>query len=127
MCRHLSESSNHAKRRRGLCTFLTAVFFTPLGGEIQVEGIGYDFIPTVLDRTVADVWVKSNDKVSTVDIHMARARVYPIVPFASIAECLGYSRACPRGCRLKSRTSLYLGYRLPEILVISEYAVDVVD
>ncbi|CAM9848766.1 unnamed protein product, partial [Sphacelaria rigidula] len=27
-----------------------------------VEGIGYDFIPTVLDRTVADVWLKSNDK-----------------------------------------------------------------
>eukprot|EP00903_Cladosiphon_okamuranus_P005672 g5635.t1 len=28
----------------------------------KVEGIGYDFIPTVLDRALADVWVKSNDK-----------------------------------------------------------------
>lgn len=28
----------------------------------EVEGIGYDFIPTVLDRTVADEWVKVNDK-----------------------------------------------------------------
>ncbi|CAM9311636.1 unnamed protein product, partial [Pylaiella littoralis] len=28
----------------------------------KVEGIGYDFIPTVLDRSLADVWVKSNDK-----------------------------------------------------------------
>ena len=30
----------------------------------QVEGIGYDFIPTVLDRGLADIWVKSNDKVT---------------------------------------------------------------
>merc|ERR1719387_1224696 len=28
----------------------------------QVEGIGYDFIPTVLDRTVADHWVKTDDE-----------------------------------------------------------------
>ncbi|XP_062962004.1 cystathionine beta-synthase [Cynocephalus volans] len=30
----------------------------------EVEGIGYDFIPTVLDRTVVDKWFKSNDKES---------------------------------------------------------------
>ncbi len=30
----------------------------------EVEGTGYDFIPTVLDRTVVDEWVKSNDKMS---------------------------------------------------------------
>jgi len=29
-----------------------------------VEGIGYDFIPTVLDRTVCDRWIKSVDKAS---------------------------------------------------------------
>ena len=28
----------------------------------QVEGIGYDFLPTVLDRSVVDQWYKSNDK-----------------------------------------------------------------
>lgn len=28
----------------------------------EVEGIGYDFVPTVLDRSVVDLWVKSNDK-----------------------------------------------------------------
>nr|XP_058920768.1 cystathionine beta-synthase isoform X2 [Kogia breviceps] len=28
----------------------------------EVEGIGYDFIPTVLDRTVVDRWFKSNDE-----------------------------------------------------------------
>merc|ERR1711879_596991 len=27
----------------------------------QVEGIGYDFIPTVLDREVVDHWVKTDD------------------------------------------------------------------
>ncbi|XP_023276779.1 cystathionine beta-synthase-like, partial [Seriola lalandi dorsalis] len=27
----------------------------------EVEGIGYDFIPTVLDRCVVDMWYKSND------------------------------------------------------------------
>lgn len=29
---------------------------------MQVEGIGYDFVPTVLDRSVVDKWIKSNDK-----------------------------------------------------------------
>jgi cystathionine beta-synthase len=28
----------------------------------QVEGIGYDFIPTVLDRSVVDRWIKTDDK-----------------------------------------------------------------
>jgi len=30
----------------------------------EVEGIGYDFIPSVLDRSVVDIWMKSNDKES---------------------------------------------------------------
>jgi len=29
-----------------------------------VEGIGYDFIPTVLDRTLCDKWIKSDDNES---------------------------------------------------------------
>ncbi|KAK7862791.1 hypothetical protein R5R35_003544 [Gryllus longicercus] len=32
----------------------------------EVEGIGYDFIPTVLDRTVVDEWQKSGDKDSLI-------------------------------------------------------------
>jgi len=32
----------------------------------QVEGIGYDFIPEVLDRTLIDTWIKSNDQDSLV-------------------------------------------------------------
>ncbi len=31
-----------------------------------MEGIGYDFIPKVLDRNVVDEWVKSNDRDSFV-------------------------------------------------------------
>lgn len=30
-------------------------------GTYKVEGIGYDFIPTVLDRSVVDHWVKTED------------------------------------------------------------------
>lgn len=30
----------------------------------QVEGIGYDFIPDVLDRTLVDRWIKSEDQAS---------------------------------------------------------------
>jgi len=30
-------------------------------GAYHVEGIGYDFLPTVLDRDVADHWVKTDD------------------------------------------------------------------
>ncbi|XP_054722481.1 cystathionine beta-synthase-like isoform X1 [Uloborus diversus] len=30
----------------------------------EVEGIGYDFVPTVLDRTIVDKWIKTNDKES---------------------------------------------------------------
>ncbi|XP_065841452.1 cystathionine beta-synthase-like [Oscarella lobularis] len=32
----------------------------------QVEGIGYDFVPTVLDRSVVDRWIKVGDKESFV-------------------------------------------------------------
>ncbi|KAB5577417.1 hypothetical protein PHYPO_G00209700 [Pangasianodon hypophthalmus] len=32
--------------------------------QYEVEGIGYDFIPTVLDRSVVDGWCKTNDEES---------------------------------------------------------------
>ncbi len=35
----------------------------------NVEGIGYDFIPKVLDRDIIDIWIKTNDKES---FNMAR-------------------------------------------------------
>ena len=30
----------------------------------KVEGIGYDFVPNVLDRSLVDVWYKTEDKAS---------------------------------------------------------------
>lgn len=33
-------------------------------GAYQVEGIGYDFIPEVLDRSVVDEWIKTEDRES---------------------------------------------------------------
>ena len=33
-------------------------------GTYSVEGIGYDFIPKVLNRDLVDTWVKTNDKES---------------------------------------------------------------
>ncbi|XP_067122922.1 cystathionine beta-synthase-like isoform X2 [Centruroides vittatus] len=38
----------------------------------EVEGIGYDFVPTVLDRSVVDKWYKTEDKSSFL---MARALI----------------------------------------------------
>ena len=32
----------------------------------EVEGIGYDFIPTVLDRQVVDKWMKTRDRESLI-------------------------------------------------------------
>lgn len=34
----------------------------PIEGGYKVEGIGYDFIPKVLDRSLVDKWYKSEDK-----------------------------------------------------------------
>ena len=31
------------------------------GGSYTIEGIGYDFIPDVLDRSLADFWIKTTD------------------------------------------------------------------
>ncbi|KAG8429056.1 hypothetical protein GDO86_018398, partial [Hymenochirus boettgeri] len=39
----------------------------------EVEGIGYDFIPTVLDQAVVDEWYKSNDEES---FSMSRALIH---------------------------------------------------
>lgn len=35
-----------------------------LEGFYEVEGIGYDFYPTVLDKKLIDSWIKTNDKES---------------------------------------------------------------
>lgn len=41
-----------------------------------VEGIGYDFVPTVLDRELVDEWVKTEDQVGA-GLSSTRARARP--------------------------------------------------
>lgn len=65
-----------AKRIRELCPKVKIIGVDPVGSILakpdnlndykrleayQVEGIGYDFIPTVLDQDICDVWMKSDD------------------------------------------------------------------
>ena len=57
------------KQEEGFDLIQVHIFFSPVSFSQQVEGIGYDFIPTVLDRSVADQWVKVGDKES---FHYAR-------------------------------------------------------
>jgi len=62
-----------AKRIKEMCPDVVIVGADPYGsilageGQIlsyKVEGIGYDFIPDVLDRTLVDQWVKTGDRQS---------------------------------------------------------------
>ncbi|MFW7380386.1 MAG: cystathionine beta-synthase [Oligoflexus sp.] len=62
-----------AKRLKELCPNVTIVGADPEGSILaggthvasyKVEGIGYDFIPDVLDRSVVDKWVKTRDRQS---------------------------------------------------------------
>lgn len=64
-----------ARKIKELCPNAVVVGVDPLGSILaepaelnktdvsfyEVEGIGYDFIPTVCDRSVVDMWKKSND------------------------------------------------------------------
>ena len=74
-------STGIAKKLREKCPHIQIVGVDPEGSILaqpeplndahrleayQVEGIGYDFIPNVLDRTVVTKWMKSNDKDSLV-------------------------------------------------------------
>ena len=61
------------KRIKEACPNVVIVGVDPVGSILaggrdvhsyKVEGIGYDFIPDVLDSTVVDRWVKTNDKES---------------------------------------------------------------
>ena len=68
--------SGVARKMREKCPNCIVIGVDPLGSILaepeelnktdvtyfDVEGTGYDFIPTVLDRSVVDEWYKSNDK-----------------------------------------------------------------
>lgn len=60
-----------AKRLKEVCPNVTVVGVDPVGSILaggnfvapyKVEGIGYDFIPDVLDRDLVDIWIKTNDQ-----------------------------------------------------------------
>lgn len=69
-----------ARKIKELCPNVQIIGVDPLGSILaqpaelnktdvsfyEVEGIGYDFIPTVCDQSVVDSWRKSNDKESLV-------------------------------------------------------------
>jgi len=72
--------SGIGRKLKERCPNIEIVGVDPLGSDLalpvelnktdvsyyEVEGIGYDFIPTVCDRSVVDKWYKSNDKDSLV-------------------------------------------------------------
>lgn len=62
-----------ARRIKEVCPKCLLIGADPVGsilgggtevGTYKVEGIGYDFIPAVLDRSVVDEWVKTTDQAS---------------------------------------------------------------
>jgi cystathionine beta-synthase len=62
--------SGIARRLKEASPGVTIVGVDPIGSILaggnyvasyKVEGIGYDFIPTVLDRNLVDRWIKTND------------------------------------------------------------------
>jgi len=73
----------------------------------DVEGTGYDFIPTVLDRTVVDKWMKSNDKESFI---MARRLI------REEGLLCGGSSGASMSCAVKIAASLKAGQKCVVLL-----------
>lgn len=73
----------------------------------QVEGIGYDFIPKVLDRSLVDQWYKSNDTESLV---MMRRLI------RDEGLLCGGSSGAAVACALKAASTLKKGQRCVIIL-----------
>lgn len=60
-----------ARRLKEICSNVSIVGVDPIGSVLaggnyvasyKVEGIGYDFIPDVLDRELVDIWIKTDDR-----------------------------------------------------------------
>jgi len=69
----------HEYELTSVLSYLQVIAVDPLGsilaepeslnsslGTYKVEGIGYDFIPNVLERSLVDEWLKSEDRESFV-------------------------------------------------------------
>ena len=72
-----------------------------------VEGIGYDFIPNVLDRSVVDKWIKSTDKPS---FEMSRRLI------AEEGLLVGGSSGATMYCALQAAKELKEGQRCVVVL-----------
>jgi len=69
----------------------------------QVEGIGYDFVPKVLDRSLVDIWIKTED---TESFLMAKRLIKDeglLCGGSSGAALVGAIKACKN---LKKRTKM---------------------
>ncbi|KAF3428070.1 hypothetical protein E2986_09010 [Frieseomelitta varia] len=72
-------------------------------GFYEVEGIGYDFIPTVLDHSVIDKWIKTDDYES---LNIARELIYREGLLcggssgAALAAALKIAKDVPEGKRM---------------------------
>lgn len=73
----------------------------------EVEGIGYDFVPTVLDRSVVDTWVKSIDQEA---LPMARRLI------ASEGLLCGGSSGTAMSVAIKAAKKLKAGQRCVVLL-----------
>lgn len=69
----------------------------------QVEGIGYDFIPDVLDRSIVDEWIKTDDKES---FQMSRRLIKEEGLLcggssgSAVAAAIKYAKNLPEGTRV---------------------------
>ncbi|KAL8271526.1 hypothetical protein Esti_004561 [Eimeria stiedai] len=69
---------------------------SPPGKPYLVEGIGYDFVPTVLDRNTADLWVKVNDAESLLCSRLLIRREGMLVGGSAGAALAGALKAVER-------------------------------
>lgn len=73
------------------------------GPPYKVEGIGYDFFPDVLDTSVVDHWVKTNDLSSfrfALDLIRDEAMLVGGSSGAAIQAALEVAKSAPKGSRM---------------------------
>ncbi|KAF6730294.1 Cystathionine beta-synthase [Oryzias melastigma] len=82
----------------------------------EVEGIGYDFVPTVLDRSLVDMWYKSNDAET---FTMSRKLIGEEGPSVEPASSTGGSSGSAMAAAVKMARELKEGQRCVVILADS--------
>ncbi|KAF6001124.1 hypothetical protein F1559_003263 [Cyanidiococcus yangmingshanensis] len=78
-----------------------------------VEGIGYDFIPAVLDRSLVDLWVKTSDRESFLAARQLIATEGLLVGGSSGAALVGTLRALDQ-LDLRQRSDIVVVMILPD-------------